>query len=66
LVGVEPAPVRYTLLCDKGEMDSSLVQLANKTINNKNGGSVAIIRLNIVLFLLIAQRNKIQIFSMLK
>jgi hypothetical protein len=66
LVGVAPAPVRYTLLCVKGETDSSLVQLANKTIKNKNGGNVAIIRLNIVLLLLITQRNKIQVFSILK
>jgi hypothetical protein len=66
LVGVAPAPVRYTLLCVKGETLVSLEQLANKTINNKNGGSVAIIRLNIVLFLLMPQRNKIQIFSILK
>jgi hypothetical protein len=66
LVGVAPAPVKYTLLCVKGETDSSLVQLANKTIHNKNGGSVDIIRLNIILFLLMPQRNKIQIFSILK
>jgi len=66
LVGVAPTPVKYTLLWSKGETLVSLAQLAKKTINNKNGGSGDIIRFNIVLFLLITRRNKIQIFSMLK